>query len=45
VSEAGLVPQLGMQAGILFPGTAFADAKGNTMPAPWLVQGRAGVQF
>ena len=45
VSEAGLVPQLGVQAGVLFPGTAFADAKGNTMPSPWLVQGRAGLQF
>jgi hypothetical protein len=45
VSEAGLVPQLGFQAGLLLPGTALADAKGNTPPPPWVVQGRAGLQF
>jgi hypothetical protein len=45
VSEAGLVPQLGFQTGVLLPGTALADAKGNTPPAPWVFQGRAGLQF
>ncbi len=45
VSEAGLVPQLGMQGGVLFPGAALADARGNTPPAPWVLQGRAGLQF
>jgi len=45
VTEAGLVAQLGAQGGVLFPGTALADAKGNGPPAPWVVQGRAGVQF
>ena len=45
VSSAGLVPQLGLQGGVLFPGTALADEKGNTMRPPWVVQGRAGLQF
>jgi hypothetical protein len=45
VSEAGLVPQLGMQGGLLLPGTALADAKGNVPSPPWVVQGRAGLQF
>lgn len=44
-ATSGLVPQLGFQAAVLVPGTAFADAKGNTMAAPWLLEGRAGLQF
>ena len=45
VSGAGLVPQLGFQGALLAPGTAFADAKGNTISPPWLLEGRAGLQF
>ncbi len=43
--ERNLVLQLGAQAGILFPGGAFADATGSIMNAPWIVVGRAGLQF
>ena len=43
--ERNLVLQLGAQAGILFPGGAFADASGSIMNAPWIVVGRAGLQF
>jgi len=37
--------QLGAQAGVFFPGGAFADSAGNIMSAPWIVVGRAGLQF
>jgi hypothetical protein len=37
--------QLGAQAGVLFPGGAFADSTGSIMNAPWLVMGRVGLQF
>ena len=37
--------QLGAQAGVLFPGGAFADATGSIMNAPYIVIGRAGMQF
>jgi hypothetical protein len=37
--------QLGAQAGVLFPGGAFADASGSIMNAPYMVMGRAGMQF
>jgi hypothetical protein len=43
--ERNLTVQLGAQAGILFPGGAFADATGSIMNAPWIVVGRAGLQF
>ncbi len=43
--ERSLRLQLGAQAGILFPGGAFADAVGSVMSAPWIVVGRAGLQF
>jgi len=43
--DRNLVVQLGAQAGILFPGGAFADASGSIMNAPWIVVGRAGLQF
>jgi hypothetical protein len=45
VASSGLVPQLGFQGAVLAPGTAFADAKGNTIAPPWLLEGRAGLQF
>ena len=45
VASSGLVPQLGFQGAVLAPGTAFADAKGNTIAPPWLIEGRAGLQF
>ena len=43
--ERSLHIQLGAEAGVLFPGGAFADAAASMMNAPWLVQGRAGLQF
>jgi hypothetical protein len=43
--ERSLRLQLGAQAGVLFPGGAFADATGSIMNAPWLVMGRVGLQF
>lgn len=45
VASSGIVPQLGFQGAVLAPGTAFADAKGNTIAPPWLLEGRAGLQF
>jgi hypothetical protein len=43
--ERTLRLQLGAQAGVLFPGGAFADASGSIMRAPWIVISRAGLQF
>ncbi len=43
--ERALRVQLGAQAGVFFPGGAFADASGSIMSAPWIVVGRAGLQF
>lgn len=37
--------QIGAQAGLLLPGTAFEDANGVRLPPQWLVQGRLGLQF
>ncbi len=37
--------QIGAQAGVLLPGRAFDDAKGNRARAQSVVQGRLGVQF
>ncbi|MBI2394679.1 MAG: hypothetical protein HYV09_34240 [Deltaproteobacteria bacterium] len=37
--------QIGAQAGVLFPGRAFDDARGNRAKAQSVVQGRFGVQF
>ena len=42
---AGFVAQAGAQAGVLLPGSAFDDATGTTLSAPWIVVGRLGVQF
>jgi hypothetical protein len=39
------VLNLGAQAGVLFPGGAFADAQGKTPSAPWMATLRAGLQF
>ncbi len=43
--DYGMTMMLGAQAGILFPGGALADATGQTMKAPWLAVGRAGLLF
>ncbi len=43
--DRGLTVQLGAQAGVLFPGGAFADASGSIMNAPCIVVGRGGLQF
>ena len=43
--EYKLTLQLGAQGGVLFPGGALADAMGAGMRTPWLVVGRAGLQF
>jgi len=43
--ERSLRLQLGAEAGIFFPGGAFADASGSIMQAPWLVQLRGGLQY
>ncbi len=40
-----LTIQVGMQAGVLFPGRAFDDARGNRAKPQSVVQGRLGVQF
>lgn len=40
-----LTLQVGMQAGVLFPGHAFDDARGNRAKPQSVVQGRLGVQF
>lgn len=37
--------QLGVQAGVLFPGHAFDDAYGNGLPTQGLVMGRFGLQY
>jgi hypothetical protein len=37
--------QLGAQGGVLFPGGALADMTGERLKTPWLVVGRAGLQF
>ena len=36
---------LGAQGAVLAPGGALADANGDRMRAPWLLVGRAGIQF
>jgi hypothetical protein len=43
--DYGFRLQLGAQGGVLFPGGALADASGATMKTPWIVLGRAGLQF
>jgi hypothetical protein len=43
--EYGFRLQLGAQAGVLFPGGALADARGEAMKTPWIAVGRAGLQF
>jgi hypothetical protein len=40
-----LTLQLGLQAGVLFPGGALADAMGTEMKTPYLVVERVGLQF
>lgn len=39
------VLNLGAQGGVLFPGGAFADARGKAPSAPWIATVRAGLQF
>lgn len=41
----GLTTQLGAEGGVLFPGHAFDNEKGERMPNQWLLMGRAGLQF
>jgi len=41
----GLAVQLGAEGGVLFPGHAFDDATGKTMPTQWIAVGRAGLQY
>lgn len=37
--------QLGLQQGVLFPGHAFDDARGRSMPWQSVTQGRVGLQY
>lgn len=43
--EYGMTLTLGMQAGILFPGDALADALGSRLKTPWVTVTRAGLYF
>jgi hypothetical protein len=43
IGEATL--QLGLQQGVLFPGHAFDDAQGRSMPWQSVTQGRVGLQY
>jgi len=43
--EYGMTLALGMQAGILFPGDALADAMGTRLKTPWVTVTRAGLYF
>lgn len=43
--DFGAVANLGVQGGVLFPGGALANAAGATPSVPWLVIGRAGINF
>lgn len=41
----GLTLQLGAEGGVLFPGHAFDDANGQSMPTQYMAVGRAGLQY
>jgi len=43
--EFGMTLALGMQAGVLFPGDALADAMGTRLKTPWVTVTRAGLYF
>jgi len=43
--DHGLVLALGAQGGVLFPGRALADERGQAMPTPWIVVGRLGLLY
>jgi hypothetical protein len=43
--DYGLRAMLGVQAGVLFPGGALADASGQTMSTQWITVVRAGFLF
>lgn len=43
--DYGMTLSLGMQAGILFPGDALADALGARLKTPWVTVTRAGLYF
>lgn len=43
--KSGFVVQLGAEGGVFFPGGAFSDATGQTMPTQFLVNSRLGVQY
>lgn len=41
----GLTLQLGAEGGVLFPGHAFDDVNGSSMPNQYMAVGRAGLQY
>jgi hypothetical protein len=43
--DYGMHAMLGAQGGVLFPGSALADADGARMKTPWIAVGRAGLMF
>ena len=43
--DYGMTLALGMQAGILFPGDALADAMGTRLKTPWVTVTRVGLYF
>lgn len=43
--NSGLVLNVGVQGGVLFPGAALADAGGATLSTPWIWVGRFGLTF
>lgn len=43
--DYGLLAQLGAQGGLLFPGMALADDRGEGLPVQWLAVGRLGLLF
>ncbi len=43
--DFGIVANCGVQAGVLFPGGALANAAGESMKLPWITVARAGLSF
>jgi hypothetical protein len=43
--DYGLVATVGAQAGVLFPGSALANAAGERMKLPWIYIARGGILF
>ena len=43
--DYGVVATAGIQAGVLFPGAALADAGGDRMKLPWIGIARGGLLF